>query len=201
MKSYDQLLLGPLVLENHLVRHLAQLGIRFRLARRPRTGELFPDLAQPAVFVDDRREVGLLSAELTAALRIESDVGARPVGFYLVQPALELVEPVIEAHSPSEAVPAAAAAASSGRRGGSRLPSGASSPLAASASRIEAIATSIIESSGWRVVMPCSQIPGRNSHLIHHRCRCRAPIRRTSYATAAMTGISRIRPTMPTTRI
>ena len=51
-----------------------------------------------------------------------------------------------------------------------RLPSGALSPLAASASRIDAMATSIIESSGCLVVIACSQMPGRNSQRIHHRC-------------------------------
>ena len=132
--------------------------------------------SQPPVVVHDGRELGLLATERLAALRVGGDLRPGPLRLDLGEAAFDLVEALLQAHAPPVASAAAArrrpsslhrpgqlAGVGDGLALGSQLPSGASSPLAASASCIEQMATSIIESSGCLVVMDCSQMPGRKS--------------------------------------
>ena len=75
---------------------------------------------------------------------------------------------------------ASSVASGMGSRGGSQLPSGATSSLAARASCMEQMATSIMESSGCFVVIACSQMPGRKSQRQTECSRRLAPHLRIS---------------------
>ena len=142
--------------------------------------------AQLSIGVDHRRQLASLTAELAAAVGIGRDLRVGPLGLDLLEAPLELVEPLLEAHrvSWSAAWSARTSTVAKDRppapdRG---CPEALSRRWPSSASRIDAMATSIIESSGGLVVMRCSQMPGRNSQRIHQFSRCRAPKRSISYA-------------------
>ena len=160
-----------------------------RAARRRAASRTF---AQRAVVLDDRRQHGPARGRaLARSRRSAATPGLRPLGLDLVEPPLDLVE----ASSRLTSGRCRARQRLRGRRrhrrarldvGGqvlrvgdrlgraaSRLPSGAGSPFAASASRIDAMATSIIESSGCLVVIAWSQMPGRNSQRTAQFWRCR----------------------------
>ena len=160
-------LLG-LRLGDDLAGQLAELRVALRVALPARRGELLADGSQASMVLHDGRDLRLLATEGLAALRVDGDLRAGPLRLDLGEAAFDLVEPRLEAHAPS-ASPSAAARSSAasrasivrasspasgmGSRSGSQLPSGAVSPLAARASCIEQMATSIIESSGCLVVM------------------------------------------------
>ncbi len=129
---------------------LALLGIRFVAALETRRVELATDLAKVAIVADDGDQLGLLTTKPARPVRIRGDAGLGPLFLDLLQPLLECVETQLETHGWgwSAADSGVDAWVGIGRRSGSRLPAGASSPFAASASRIDAMATSIIESSG-----------------------------------------------------
>ena len=114
-------------------------------------------LAAPVV-VDDRRQLGLLAAQLRGYASGSAATSGRDHSA-----SISSRRRSSSSRRCSRLIASAGRAPGSagehrpwsgiGRRSGSRLPAGASSPFAASASRIDAMATSIIESSGCLVVM------------------------------------------------
>ena len=142
--------------------------------------ELRADGAQVPVVVDDGRELGLLAPERRGCARGRTRPPGRDHSASIsVEAALELVETLLEAHdrrSPRLHRPQAArrrpsrlASRPARSRPGSARARGPGCPRAPSrrwprAPRcIDAMATSIIESSGCLVVIDWSQMPGRNS--------------------------------------
>src|SRR5438105_4383650 len=110
---------------------------------RPKERGLLPGLAKRADGLDDRRKRRELLTDLADAVAVGRRFGIRDFSLELLITPFDALEPAAQ----SRREPVGHAAASASR-----------SPAMASSS--EATATSIIRSSGRRVVIPCSRTPG-----------------------------------------
>src|SRR5207253_3037057 len=166
-----------------LAGEVAQVGV-ITIDELLRLSEPLLGLAKRADGLDDRRKRRELLTDLADAVAVGRRFGIRDFSLELLITPFDALEPAAQ----SSREPVGHAAASASR-----------SPAMASSS--EATATSIIRSSGRRVVIPCSRRPGATSRRMRGDRSCDAPRRSASYEIDATGTTSKRRTTRSTSRL
>src|SRR5437773_1858941 len=166
-----------------LAGEVAQVGV-ITIDELLRLSEPLLGLAKRADGLDDRRKRRELLTDLADAVAVGRRFGIRDFSLELLITLFDALEPAAQ----SRREPVGHAAASASR-----------SPAMASSS--EATATSIIRSSGRRVVIPCSRRPGATSRRMSGDRSCDAPRRSASYEIDATGTTSKRRTTRSTSRL
>ena len=97
--------LARLQLGDDVAGHVADVGSD-SVSRSPaRGGELSAGLLECAVVLDDGRQLRLLAAEQPAPFRVRRDTRLGPLRLDVLQPTLDLVEAVLQAHRRSPVGP------------------------------------------------------------------------------------------------
>src|SRR6266550_1610062 len=186
--------------------HALELVVGVRaVAQLAGTGKLRPGCLETPERGDNRLEPGQLPAETADRIRIRGDLGPGELGLEVVVLVGNLGELRVEIgarhrdrHTPGSGGSIVTGAADSvmtfgasgsrsptpgggnGERSSGALPDGIGSPSASSACSIETIATSIMPSVGWRVVIIWTRMPGHMIERTIGLARCLAPQRRSS---------------------